>query len=150
VYGTENEGYGMSYATLTPVIVKSIQEMNLKITDINNTSVTNTWRDALIGWLADAANGITKIFAGEVETKKLCVSDDSGNKTCITKNQLDILLNGSSVVVPVQQNPVLTPDPAITNPGVSPEPTPDPGTGDQVPQPDPVPTPDPGVVSPTE
>lgn len=148
VYGTENEGYGMSYATLTPVIVKSIQEMNLKITDINNTSVTNTWRDALIGWLADAANGITKIFAGEVETKKLCVSDDSGNKTCITKNQLDTLLNGSPVVVPVQLDPVSTPDPGIIDPETSPEPTPDPGIGDQTPAPDP--TPDPGVVSPTE
>src|SRR3989338_3308559 len=36
-----------------------------------------------------------KVFAGEVHTDKLCVSDDSG-ETCITKAQLDALLAGQT------------------------------------------------------
>jgi hypothetical protein len=43
-------------------------------------------------WLADATNGIAKIFTQEIETQTLCVSDESGDKTCITKSQLDALL----------------------------------------------------------
>ena len=40
----------------------------------------------------EAGNGIENMFAKEIETKSLCVSDDSGAKTCITKAQLDALL----------------------------------------------------------
>ncbi|MFA6256695.1 MAG: hypothetical protein WCT29_00065 [Candidatus Paceibacterota bacterium] len=48
-------------------------------------------------WLANATNGIAKIFTKEIETQTLCVSDESGDKTCITKSQLDaLILNAGS------------------------------------------------------
>ncbi|MDO8728833.1 MAG: hypothetical protein Q7K26_02955, partial [bacterium] len=43
-------------------------------------------------WLADAANGIGDFFANRVRTKELCVSDESGAETCLSKAQLDALL----------------------------------------------------------
>jgi|GEM_PF-6368433 len=48
-------------------------------------------------WLASATNGIAKIFSDEVETKNLCVADDTGEKTCITKAELDALLEATAV-----------------------------------------------------
>lgn len=121
VYGSESEGYGMSYATLTPVIVKAIQEMNLKITTINDMNMPNTWRDSLAAWFGNVSNGITKLFANEIETKTLCVADAGGSKTCITKSQLDQLLNNASISS-------LVPNPALNTPGPTPTLDTDPGT----------------------
>jgi hypothetical protein len=116
---TDNEGMkSVYYSQMTPILVEAIREMNLKITTINDMDTPNTWRDSLIAWFGNVGNGITKMFANEVETKNLCVSDDTGGKTCITKAQLDQLLNnavGGSI----------TPAPSP-----SPDPIPDPGTGD--------------------
>jgi len=99
----------VDYSKVTPLIVKSIQDMNLNLEGIAGTTtpipgtdadtfVTAFFKniEAKIGtWLADAGNGITSIFAQQVNTKSLCVSDDSGAKTCITKSQLDALLDGA-------------------------------------------------------
>jgi hypothetical protein len=52
-------------------------------------------KERLSQWFADATNGITKFFAGEVHTNKLCVEDADGAQTCITKAQLDTLLGAS-------------------------------------------------------
>ena len=60
------------------------------------TNIKNT----IGAWLADAGNGIASIFAKEIETKSLCVSDDSGAKTCITKSQLDALLASPTITTP--------------------------------------------------
>ncbi len=112
VYGSESEGYGMSYATLTPVLVKAIQEMNLKITDIDNTETPNTWRDALIGWFGSAANGIRKLFVGEVHTDTLCIG-----QTCVTESQLQQLLqNNQQVIIPSSSgNPPSDSNPTTTS-----------------------------------
>ena len=110
----------VNYAQITPVIVEAIREMNLKITNINDMTTPNTWRDSLIAWFGNTANGITKIFATEVDTKNLCVSDDAGGKTCITKAQLDQLLmnagsgGSSSIPVVITPDPIPTPDPDVT------------------------------------
>jgi len=64
------------------------------------TSTTNSFADnffknlfnRLTAWLASAANGIGDFFANRVRTKELCVSDDSGAETCLSKAQLDQLL----------------------------------------------------------
>jgi hypothetical protein len=116
---TDNEGMkSVYYAQMTPILVEAIREMNLKITTINDTETPNSWRDALIAWFGNVGNGITKMFVNEVETKNLCVADDAGGKTCITKAQLDQLLNnavGGSIM------------PA---PSPSSDPIPDPGTSD--------------------
>jgi hypothetical protein len=108
------------YSQMTPILTKAIQEMNLKITDIGNTETPNTWRDSLIAWFGNVENGITKLFVTEVDTKNLCVSDDVGGKTCITKAQLDQLLSnagsggsGSNPVV-ITPDPTSDPDPDVT------------------------------------
>ncbi len=109
VYGTESEGYGMSYTTLTPVIVKAIQEMNLNITMLSDTARPNTWRDALIAWFESTTNGIRSLVVHD----KICVDDQ-----CLTKNDIQALLQLKD-----QQN-------NISNP-------PNPGSSDPIPNPDP-------------
>jgi hypothetical protein len=104
VYGTESEGYGMSYATLTPVIVKAIQEMNLNITSLSDMTRTNTWRDSLIAWFGNAANGIRSLVVHD----KICVDDQ-----CLTKDDIKVLLemkNGNTPTVPNNPTPPSTPD----------------------------------------
>ncbi len=97
VYGTESEGYGMSYATLTPVIVKAIQEMNLNVIELTNTERPNVWRDSLITWMGNVENGINELYvkvfhADRVETKELCIED-----VCVTKDQLQQVLNNNQI-----------------------------------------------------
>lgn len=46
----------------------------------------------VVGQVTAKVAYIGSLFAEEVRTKKLCVSDDTGNETCITKGQLDALL----------------------------------------------------------
>jgi hypothetical protein len=99
----------VDYSKLTPLLVKSIQDLNLNLEGVAGTitpiagSASESFVTAFftniktkIGeWLADATNGIENIFAKQVNTNTLCVSDDSGAKTCITKSQLDALLAGA-------------------------------------------------------
>jgi hypothetical protein len=82
--------------------------MNLKITDINNTAVSNTWRDALIAWFGNIENGITNMYvkvfhADRVETKELCIDD-----VCITKDQLQTILNSNQIAPSPSPAPVPT------------------------------------------
>ncbi|MBP6904662.1 MAG: tail fiber domain-containing protein [Candidatus Pacebacteria bacterium] len=91
---TDSDGYkSVYYAQMTPLLVKAIQEIDIKVVGIANLEIENTWRDSLIAWFGTVTNGITRLFAGEIETKNLCVSDEGGAKTCITKEQLDTLLH---------------------------------------------------------
>jgi hypothetical protein len=137
----------------------SLQDMNLNLESIAGTitplegspsesfvtAFFNNLFTKITTWLADATNGIGKIFTGEVETKSLCVSDDTGAKTCITKTELDALLlnagassssgSGSSPAPEVTPEPTPEPNPEPT-PEVTPETTPEP-----------TPTPEPEVVS---
>src|SRR3989344_3849004 len=98
---------GFDYPKLTAVLTKAIQEMNLRIETIASTTAnpsieSQTFAESFFesvfartrAWLADAANGVGDLFAGRVKTKELCVRDDSGAETCITKLQLDSLLSG--------------------------------------------------------
>jgi hypothetical protein len=130
----------LNYGGLTPYMISAIQEMNLQITEIGVMEKPNSWRDALIAWFANTANGITEFFSKKVSTEELCVTDSAG-QTCITRTQLDALLNGQGVT------PAPTPDPT---PSPDPVPTPDPGTDsnditpdDSVPVSDPEPAPEP-------
>jgi hypothetical protein len=95
VYGTESEGYGMSYTTLTPVLVKAIQEMNLNVVDLNNIERPNTWRDALIAWFENASNGIRSLVVRD----KICVDDQ-----CLTKDDIKVLLEIKNANVGTSQN----------------------------------------------
>jgi hypothetical protein len=107
VGGNEQTGYSMSYATLTPAIVKAIQELNLKVDVLSlNTGTTSTnIFDSLKNWLGDVGNGVQKIFAHEVQTDKLCVG-----QTCVTESQLQQLLqnqtgSNQSIITPVVDSP---------------------------------------------
>jgi hypothetical protein len=130
--------YTVDYREFIPLLMRSVQELDIKISAIENESsqlVANQgFLSGLRNWLANATNGITKIFASEIETKSLCVADDNGGKTCITKAQLDQILSGQ------------------TNNGnggggsPAPEPTPDPIP--EPTEPDPTPVPDEEIVPP--
>ncbi len=65
--------WSVDYGRITPLLVKAIQDI---------ATISSSFKDALVAWLGDATNGITKLFAKEVHTEKLCV----GN-TCVSEEQ---------------------------------------------------------------
>ena len=79
------------------ISLAAIKAMNLKVEDLSSLDTTSaTSLGSLIkNFLADIGNGLEKIFAKEVNTDTLCVSDATGAKTCINKAQLDDLLAGA-------------------------------------------------------
>ncbi len=82
-------GYkSLSYTPLIPYVVKSIQEINLKIVDINDLTKQNDWRDSLVAWFSNAENHITRIFTGEV-----CLTDPGQDPVCINRTELQSLKN---------------------------------------------------------
>jgi hypothetical protein len=85
--------WGVSYSQLTPLIVKSIQDLDLKLREMEEMKEDSNFAASLKDWLASAANGIEDFFANRIRTKELCISDDSGGETCITKADLDRMLN---------------------------------------------------------
>jgi hypothetical protein len=136
---------GLKTDDLIPYTVAAIQELNLNLEDIAGTTtpIPGTDADTFVtvffknienkigAWLADAGNGVTDIFAGNIHAKKeLCI-----NNTCVTEAQLQQLLqnaqnaNGTaSVLAPVAPtpDPVIAPAPAIDPvvPTITPDPTP--------------------------
>jgi hypothetical protein len=61
---------------------------------------------AMIEKFASAANGLGDFFANRVRTKELCVGDEEGVETCLTKAQLDALL--ANVVAATQSTATST------------------------------------------
>lgn len=157
----------LNYSGMTPYIVKAVQEMNLKLDGIagtvtpvagseNETFVVAFFKNiksVITNWLADATNGITKIFVGEVDsntinsdnvkTNTLCVGS-----TCVTEAQLKTLLqNAGTSAIQLQtipSSPTTTDTTTITNP--TPTTTPDPTATTT---PDAIPTSQPVVSDPT-
>jgi hypothetical protein len=95
------------YENMSALLTKAVQEMNFRLDAVSSTTASTTpdsqkfakgFFDGIfsrmIAWFADAANGITKFFAKEVKTDKLCIADGSG-ETCVTRSQLDALLAGA-------------------------------------------------------
>ncbi|KKW23831.1 MAG: hypothetical protein UY67_C0016G0018 [Candidatus Kaiserbacteria bacterium GW2011_GWA2_52_12] len=81
--GASSTPWQVDYGRITPLIVKAVQ-------DIANLS--EAFKQTLIAWLADAANGITKFFAGEGHfADKLCVGD-----TCVTPAQFQAMVAAAS------------------------------------------------------
>ena len=131
-------GYkSLSYTPLIPYTVKAIQELDLKLEDLTNTATPlidinnqktfmGRFFDRLVVWFGDAKNGIEDLYANIIHTKKLCVADDSGAETCLTKAQLDgLLLNANTISPTPTPTPIPTPDPNSI-PVVEPAPTTDP------------------------
>lgn len=107
--------WAVDYSKLVPLLVRSVQEI---------ANVTGMFKDNMIAWLGNAANGIGDFFANRVHTKELCVGDESGVETCISKAELDALMasvgsspnsNGS---VPVTETVTET-DSTVTIEGVA-------------------------------
>ncbi len=91
-------GYlGIMKDAFIPVLVKAIQELDLKVADIETiaTMQNATFVDSLRNWLADAGNGIVDLFAKRVTTTELCVADDAGT-TCLTRAQILGLIDSSA------------------------------------------------------
>ena len=84
--GATSTPWLVDYGRLTPLIVKSIQ-------DIANLS--DTFKAKLVAWFADAANGIGDFFAGRLHTREICLGEP-GAETCVGKTQLDALLAGAA------------------------------------------------------
>jgi hypothetical protein len=158
---TGSNGYlQVNYAGMAPVLVKSIQELNLKIDDLSNTATENSLRASLIAWFGDVANGIGDLFVNRIRTNELCVGT-----TCLDESQVQMILDtmgGSYTSSPIPDNDTTSgtgdslPDPSgdTETPPVSDTPpsgdggtTPD--TGDisepenPEPEPQPEPTPEP-------
>jgi len=64
------------------------QNLGLKILNIMDMDKPNIWRDAIIAWLGNASNKITRIFTGEI-----CLTDESGQTECINRSELHNLKN---------------------------------------------------------
>ena len=89
---------GIDYAKLAPVFAKAMQELY--------DGALSRVRE----WLADAANGITSLFAKEVYTEMLCVKKSDGLDVCVTGDQLSALLSVASLSASAPVTPPLVPD----------------------------------------
>ena len=116
----------VDYGRLTPLVVRAVQELNLKLEDLTTTTQETSWhpdsflfrffialKERLIAWFADAANGITDLFAkighfDEVHASKLCAGS-----TCVTETQLAALLSQSAASF---ANPSPASAPSFANP----------------------------------
>ncbi|MEO6536944.1 MAG: glycosyl hydrolase family 28-related protein [Candidatus Paceibacterota bacterium] len=138
--GASATPWSVDYGRVTPLIVKSIQDI---------ATLGGSFKTNLIAWLGDAKNGIHDIYTGTSHQKTLCVGDAQG-ETCITKSQLDQLLNTTNTqsvptpVAPIVNTP--TPTPSDTANDVSPSDPPkdatpaSPDTSGDTPGADPIPT----------
>lgn len=110
----------VDYGRLTPLVVRAVQEINLKMEDLATTTPEGAWqpetfatrffaalKDRLGVWFAEAANGI----ASRVNTDKLCVGS-----TCITETQLAAVLSATAQPPPQGNASGSTPAPTNTEP----------------------------------
>jgi hypothetical protein len=108
----ENGMKSLNTTAMVPILTKAIQEMDLKITEINNVEQENTWRDSLIAWFGSVGNGIGNIFAKTFRaSEQLCIND-----TCVTEAQLQALLQNSGTG---SSSPASEPEPVIEEPAAS-------------------------------
>ena len=85
---TDQNGYLMINQALTPYMVKAIQDLDLKITNINDLTKSNDFRDSLVTWFSNAKNKITEFVAGIIRAKdKICIGEGN-DEVCITKEEL--------------------------------------------------------------
>lgn len=69
---------GLNYSGLIAPIVGAIKDI---------ASISGDFETSLVAWLGNASNGIGHLFAGEVDTQKLCVGT-----SCIDQQQLAAIL----------------------------------------------------------
>ncbi len=114
---------GVRYEEMTAVLAKAIQELDVKVNAGIATTSANIVGSAgffalLTDWFGSATNGITDFFANRVRTKTLCVGDETA-ETCISKTELDALLNSANVNGVPQGGDTTSDDEATTTPDIS-------------------------------
>ncbi len=142
----QGSGYlGLNTTAILALTVNAVKELNLHLELLASSTpgeMATTSQSFVEGffenmftkmreWFASAANGITDFFANRIRTKELCVGDESGAETCITKQQLDALLSGAinagggqvTTTPPPEPTPEPEPEPE-TDPAVVTEPEP--------------------------
>ncbi len=91
-----NEYKSVNYQLITAVLAGAIQELNLKLENIQSASSTvvvssgfslNSIRD----WLGNVGNGITNLFTKRLTTEEICIVDDQG-QTCFNRTQINNIL----------------------------------------------------------
>lgn len=170
-YNNDGRIQGLDYPTVSAVLTTALQELNLNLESIASSTASSTPQSRSFSdkfynnvfskvrtWLASAANGIGDFFANRVRTKELCLSDEGG-ETCITRAELDALLQAASVnssatsselepepePAPLPSDETATSTPLITESEAEPEtetPDPQPESNTEVvnePEPDPEP-----------
>ncbi|MDB4984769.1 MAG: hypothetical protein JWM20_948 [Patescibacteria group bacterium] len=88
---TASNGYlTVNYAGITPVLVESIRELNLKLIDIQNfaAATDKTFLNTLIAWLGNGANGITDLFAKNIHSDSVTTAQLCVGSTCISETDL--------------------------------------------------------------
>ncbi len=151
--GHRTDGYMMvDYKTFIPLLIKSVQELNLKVASMDTlTTPSSTFLSSISGWLGNASNGIARIF-----THEICLSEEGYADECITRAQLQQLKqllpqqnnynSGGQTQQPVpQEEPVVSETPTEPQPEtVTEEPLVEtPPTLEPTPEPTVEPTPEP-------
>ena len=81
----------LNYIGLIPYTIKAVGEIQLQMVGIDDLATPNTFRENILTWFADTANGIEAFFSKKITTEELCLSDANGS-TCVTREQLDQFL----------------------------------------------------------
>jgi hypothetical protein len=91
--GPTSTPWSVDYGRLTPLIVKSVQ-------DIGN--ISSTFRQRLVAWLGSSTNGIDDLFAKTLHAQNtLCIDNSAGEPICITGDQLATLLSQSTTTATI-------------------------------------------------
>lgn len=81
---TDSDGYkGVYYAQMAPILVKAIQELDVKVDALAGIDDGTSFMSTIASWLANAGNRITRIFTGEI-----CLTDEGGDSECLNKEEL--------------------------------------------------------------
>ena len=129
VFTNPTDGYkGVNYSRLPALLISGIQELSHKIANFANYIETKV------------------IKTDKVETKELCIDD-----LCLTKDQLQQLLDGNTVTPDYNQptNPEPTPEPVVEPEPLPPNPTDTSGGNNPPAEPSVTPEPEPPVEEPT-
>jgi hypothetical protein len=132
----ETDGWMVDYSKLTPIIVSSIQDLDLKIIGLASLDLSNSnsLGSLIKTFLSDSANTIENLYAkiihsDRIETKELCVG-----ATCVTETQFLQIVNGSGIISSPKTESTPEETPALDS-------VPDPNI-ETSPEPDPTPAPD--------
>jgi hypothetical protein len=92
-----------------------IIELEKRIIALESGSIISTSGGTLLALFASAENGIENLYAKiihahEVHTEKLCIKNSTG-ETCVTREQLDAVIAGSTEISASQDGAIKISDP---------------------------------------